>query len=396
MHCKCKRAGIFMDRKSKQKIGYILWVIVAVVMVLVFFGCSMNCEKKIREEQMQELIVIYPEIQSQIQDNFSYYQKQVVGFERIVMVVVIFLILLLGYGITLTKKRANRNAVIEFEKQIDFIYEQLVRFQKGDFQEIPSLEDSKATGNFMNVYEKLRELGYYFSNLKERLAEEENSTKTLITDIAHQLKTPLASIAMCHELAKSLELSEKERKDFLTTEALEIKKMEVLLDELVKLSRLENNMIQIKPEKNNLKQTISEAVSQIFMKAYDKNIEICVEMEEDVEIFHDKKWTMEAFANVLENAVKYSGPMTSIYIRVSYLPSNVLIEIEDEGMGIAEEELHEIFKRFYRGSNAKEMVKEGAGVGLYLSRSIIEQQGGTIIAKRKTKQGTIFKIMLPL
>ena len=81
-------------------------------------------------------------------------------------------------------------------------------------------------------------------------------------------------------------------------------------------------------------------------------------------------------------------------IKVSRLPNNVLLEVEDQGMGILEEELHKIFTRFYRGSNAKE--KEGAGIGLYLARSIIEQQGGTIVAKRKQKQGTIFKIILPL
>ena len=88
--------------------------------------------------------------------------------------------------------------------------------------------------------------------------------------------------------------------------------------------------------------------------------------------------------------------MTKIHIRMSRLPSNVLLEIEDEGIGIPKEELHEIFHRFYRGSNAKEMAKEGAGVGLYLARSIIEQQGGTILAKRKPGCGTIFKIMLPI
>lgn len=132
------------------------------------------------------------------------------------------------------------------------------------------------------------------------------------------------------------------------------------------------------------------------MKAYEKKIEVCVEMEKDAEIVHDRKWTVEAFANVLENAVKYSEPETVITIRVSYLPSSVLIEVEDEGMGVLEEELHEIFKRFYRGSKAKEVVKEGAGVGLYLTRYIIEQQDGTIIAKRKESKGTIFKILFPL
>ena len=179
-------------------------------------------------------------------------------------------------------------------------------------------------------------------------------------------------------------------------ETREILKMEALLDELVKLSRLENSMIQIKCEKCSIKKTISEAVSQIYMKASAKDIKICVDMEKDVKIMHDHKWTAEALVNILDNAVKYSPERTTVNIYVSCLVNHVLIQIDDEGMGIPEGEVHEIFKRFYRGSNTKDIVKEGAGVGLYLARSIIEQQGGSIIAKRKNGTGTIFQIMLPL
>jgi signal transduction histidine kinase len=385
-----------MDRRSKQKIGYILWALVANVMVIVLSFCSISYESKIREGQIQELVIIYPEIASELQDNFSYYQDHVVRVELFVMAALIFLILFLGGCLVLMEKREKRNIVAEFDNKIDLIYEQLLRFQKGNFEFFSSFEESSHTSKLESVHEKLREMSYYFSDLKLRLTEEENNTKKLITDISHQLKTPLASIRLCHELAKSSELTENERRDFLITESQEIWKMEVLLDELVKLSRLENNMIQIKPEKNSLRQTVSEAISQMFMKAYEKNIEICVDMEKDVEILHDRKWTVEALVNILENAVKYSEPMTTINVRVSYLPRSVLLEIEDEGIGIQEDELHEIFKRFYRGSKAKELVKEGAGVGLYLARNIIEQQGGTIIAKRKSQHGTIFKITLPL
>lgn len=385
-----------MDRKRKQKIGFILLLLIFTVMVLVIFGCNMEHESRLREEQMQELVIIYPEIETQLQENFVFYQKESVQADLISMCAILGLIIMFSIGLIRVWKHEKRAHRMEIDKKTDLIYEQMKRFHKGEFEMLPSFEEFREDGAWESIYEKMRELGYYFSDLKERLAEEENSTKALITDISHQLKTPLASIRMCHELTKSTELSETERKEFLMAEAREIQKMEVLLDELVKLSRLENNMIQIKPEKSSLKQTISEAVSQVYMKAYGKEIEICVDMEKDAELPHDRKWTVEALANVLENAVKYSENGTSIHIRVTYLPGSVLIEVEDEGMGILEEDLHRIFKRFYRGSKAREKVKEGAGVGLYLARSIIEQQGGTIIAKRKTGKGTIFKIMLPL
>lgn len=390
-HCNCEGT-----EQSRQKIRYVLWTFAALAMLSLLFVCGMNYAENIRQKQLKELLVIYPELQLELQDNFSYYQGQITRFEWMIAVAVIILMFLFGVILLQLKRQEQKRTLAAYKDEMDLIYEQLIRFQKGDFESVLSAEDTVVADRWKGVHEKLREMGYYFSDLKERLAEEENSTKTLITDISHQLKTPLASVRMCHELAQSPDLSEEERSGFLETETQEIAKMESLLDELVKLSRLENNMIQITPERNSLIQTIREAVGQTYMKAYAKNIEICADMEEDVEIFHDRKWTVEALANILENAVKYSTSMTKIYIRMSRLPNNVLIEMEDEGIGIPEEELHEIFHRFYRGSNAKEMAKEGAGVGLYLARSIIEQQGGTILAKRKPGCGTIFKIMLPI
>ena len=110
----------------------------------------------------------------------------------------------------------------------------------------------------------------------------------------------------------------------------------------------------------------------------------------------DRRWTAEAFTNLIENAVKYSKAGSMVQLRVSPLIQNVLIEIEDDGIGIPEGEQHQIFKRFFRGSNAVLASKEGAGVGLYLARKIIEQHGGTIVVKPKHGQGSIFKITLPL
>lgn len=311
------------------------------------------------------------------------------------MLAVVFLMLGVLAGTYFILTSANKDRLTEAENERNYIYEQLLRFQSGNDDMLPLPEES-CSQKFEDVYDRLRELGYYLSDLKERLVQEENSTKVLITDISHQLKTPLASIKMSHELALSTDLSEKERQSFMETKTREILKMELLLDELVRLSHLENSMIQIKCEKCSMKKAICEAVSQIYIKANTKQIKICVDMEQDVEILHDHKWTVEALVNILDNAIKYSPQRTMVMIQVSFLVNHVLIQVEDEGIGIPEGELHEIFKRFYRGSNTRNTVKEGAGVGLYLSRSIIEQQGGSVVAKRKNGRGTIFQIMLPL
>lgn len=383
-----------MERKGKQKIRLICLFISAIVLIAAIFFCKVLYEKDIFEDQKKELSTIYPEFADELGDNVSYYAAKNMQTDFLVMSVIILLTVITLVSINFLLISANKHRIIQAENELNYIYEQLLRFQNGNADILPLPEESSSQ-KFEDVYDKLRDLGYYFSDLRERLCQEENSTKALITDISHQLKTPLASIRMSHELSLSADLSEEERQSFVETETREILKMEVLLDELVKLSRLENSMIQIKCEKCSIKKTISEAVSQIYIKANAKKIEICVDMENDVETQHDRKWTVEALVNILENAVKYSAQGTMINIHVNSLVNHVLIQVEDEGIGIPKGEVHEIFKRFYRGSNAKETVKEGAGVGLYLARSIIEQQGGSIVVKRKNGNGTIFQIMLP-
>lgn len=269
------------------------------------------------------------------------------------------------------------------------LYECLERFRNGEFEYVPDYEE--ASGEWMRICESLRELGVYFYGLKEQLRQEEDSTKALITNISHQLKTPLASLKMSHELVAGniSTISIEEKQEFFKREAQEIEKLELLLNELVNLSRLEVHMIQLKPVMGGLQKTLTAAVSQIYMKAKNKNIEIQLEIEKDIEILHDTKWTEEAIVNVLDNAMKYSGEHTTVTVRVILLASNVLVEVEDEGIGIKAEELAKIYQRFYRGTEAKQKVKEGAGVGLYLARMILERQGGTISAKRKIDKGMI-------
>ena len=309
--------------------------------------------------------------------------------------------MLLGAAMTVVlgflawRRRIKNNISEELLREV---CECLAQFQRGEFGKIPAFENGSygnAPEEWMRLGERLKELGIYFADLKARLKEEEASTKALITDISHQLKTPLASLRMSYELVTGEHISEGERREFLAQGEKEIQKLEELLEELVNLSRLETHMIAIKPVDASLKETIAEAVSQVYMKARNKEIAVCVEFEGDLTVSHDVRWTAEAFANVLENAVKYSGAHTTVTVRVIPLAKNVLIAVEDEGMGIAKEETAKIYQRFYRGTRAKELVKDGAGVGLYLTRMILERQGGTILAKRRAERGTVFQMTLP-
>ena len=246
----------------------------------------------------------------------------------------------------------------------------------------------RETEEKQHLEEELKELKMSFDRTEERLRREEQETKSLITDISHQLKTPMAALKMSYELTQSTELTEEEKDEFTAREAEEVAKLETLLDSFVHLSRLEADMIRISP--------VTQAVSSVYMKAYRRNIDISMEEFEDRQILHDPKWTGEAFVNILDNAVKYSGEGTKITIKVTELVSYIMIEVEDEGIGIPSGEMHKIFQRFFRGESEKVKAMDGSGVGLYLSRKILEDQGGTISVRKGQRSGSNFIVTLPL
>nr|WP_288974356.1 HAMP domain-containing sensor histidine kinase [uncultured Blautia sp.] len=230
--------------------------------------------------------------------------------------------------------------------------------------------------------------------LRSQIEREAAETKTLVTDISHQLKTPLASLKMCYEIADTSSFTKEEQRSFLMQGKNEVTKLENLTKSLVQLSRLETNMIRLEPVKASLKNTIQGAVSSVYMKAYLKHMTLSVNEFRDEEIIQDPRWTQEALVNVLDNAVKYSAPDSAIDIRVDPMVSYFLIEIEDEGIGIPREERGQIFKRFYRGRTSFVQEVDGSGVGLYLTRKILEEQGGSICVKNG-KKGSTFQITFP-
>ena len=148
-----------------------------------------------------------------------------------------------------------------------------------------------------------------------------------------------------------------------------------------------------------LMDTVISAVNRTYPKADEKEIEFVFDYEKELEtctIMQDKRWLGEAVINVLDNAVKYSPCGSKIFIRLQKRNDLVRMEIEDQGIGIPQNEYHKIFQRFYRGSSRKVMEKSGTGIGLFLSREIIEKHAGTItVTSGKKKKGSTFVIQLP-
>lgn len=225
----------------------------------------------------------------------------------------------------------------------------------------------------------------------QKINLEREKIKEIVTDISHQTKTPLTNIELYTQLLQEQNLDETSKflADEIQKQAL---KLEFLIQSLIKTSRLETGTLQFNPKSNSINNLIAKAVDQAEKRALKKNITVICSKESTTAIF-DLKWTVEALFNIIDNAVKYTNENGTITISVKSYELFACISIQDNGIGIAEEEQEKIFGRFNRGSNVSET--EGTGIGLYLSREIIEKQGGYIHLQSKLGEGSIFEIYLP-
>ena len=228
---------------------------------------------------------------------------------------------------------------------------------------------------------------------KQNLETEKANIKGLISDISHQTKTPMANIKLYSEL-----LSEQLEEDSMEAELLEqiqaqAQKLEFLIQALTKLSRLETNILEVVPVKNQVKPLLESAVEEILKKAEKKEIQIKIEMDFEAEAVFDRKWTEEALYNLLDNAVKYSPAGSEVLISTKWYEMWCVIVVSDRGRGISEEEIPKIFERFYRAKEVQQ--EEGVGIGLYLVREILQKEGGFIKVNSEVGKGSTFLCYLP-
>jgi len=210
------------------------------------------------------------------------------------------------------------------------------------------------------------------------------SISSLVADIAHQSKTPLSSILMYTELS--------ENGGIIRTQT---EKLSFLMDSLTKLAKCEGGLIaeNLSPKENSVKELLRQVIEANFAAADAKNIEIRCDVPDDLTAVFDLRWTAEALGNILDNAVKYSPHNSEITVSACAYDMFVRIDIADHGSGIAEDELCNIWKRFYRGKNAEN--EKGVGIGLYLTANILNTEGGRVSAK-SDGSGSVFTVFLPI
>lgn len=228
---------------------------------------------------------------------------------------------------------------------------------------------------------------------RRKIDREHENLMTLISDISHQIKTPVSNLKMVTDTLLSKNLPRADQMDFLNGIRTETEKLDFLFQSMIKASRLETGIIRLVKTKAPLYPTVAQAMSGILYSAERKNIHADVSCPDNLLLSHDSKWTAEALFNLLDNAVKYTPCGGRILVRVSEGEMYTRIDITDTGIGIPEEHQAAIFKRFYREEQIHD--EPGVGIGLYLSREIVAKQGGYIKVDSAPQKGSTFSVFLP-
>lgn len=252
-------------------------------------------------------------------------------------------------------------------------------------------------GEFSALVGKLGRIRRMTEQQVERAGEEKEQVKSLVSDMSHQLKTPLANLSVYADILEGQELDEEKRREITGRMKRQVEKLDWIIGSLGKMVRLEQDVIAFDAEELPIRQTILDAIDAVYEKAEKRNIDIVSEPYEDVRLFHNRKWTAEVFANILENAVKYceagrraDGGTARIAVHSFELYTE--IQFADDGCGIRQEEIPRIFGRFYRGKDAAGV--EGSGIGLYLSNLILEKEKGYMTVQSVYGEGSCFSVFL--
>ena len=246
---------------------------------------------------------------------------------------------------------------------------------------------------FARISYRLSRLYNILQENRRRVDEERRELQTLVSDISHQVKTPVANLKMVTDTLLAKPVTEQERREFLQGIRSQTDKLEFLVQSMGKASRLETGAVTLEKKDVPLLDTLAQAMSGIVYGAEQKGISVEVQCPEDLRVSHDSKWTAEALFNLLDNAVKYTPAGGSICVSVEQWEMYVKLDVSDTGRGIPESRQAAIFRRFYREEAVHD--QPGVGIGLYLAREIVTRQGGYIKVASEPGKGSAFSVFLP-
>lgn len=246
---------------------------------------------------------------------------------------------------------------------------------------------------FYKINYRLGRLYEVMNENRRNIAKERADLQELISDISHQVKTPISNLKMINSTLMEQEVPPHKQKEFLLASTSQLDKLDFLMQAMIKTSRLETGIISLEKKMQPIYDTLASALGGILLNAEKKQIDVSVDCPEHLDVPHDRKWTSEALFNILDNGVKYTPENGKITVTVECWELYLKINIADTGKGIPEKHQGAIFKRFYREDNVHDV--EGIGIGLYLAREIITMQGGYIKLLSSPGQGSCFTVFLP-
>ena len=246
---------------------------------------------------------------------------------------------------------------------------------------------------FARISYRLSRLYGILQENRRRVDEERRELQTLVSDISHQVKTPVANLKMVTDTLLAKPVTEQERRDFLQGIRSQTDKLEFLVQSMGKASRLETGAVTLEKKDGPLLDTLAQAMSGIVYGAEQKGISVEVQCPDDLRVSHDSKWTAEALFNLLDNAVKYTPAGGKISVSVEQWEMYVKLDVADTGRGIPESRQAAIFRRFYREKEVHD--QPGVGIGLYLAREIVTRQNGYIQVTSEVGRGSTFSVFLP-
>ena len=297
-------------------------------------------------------------------------------FINLIFMVLISLIFFVIILFNRKKEKKELNEIVEYIKDIN----------KGNY-------DLKLTNNKESMYSILKNEIYTTTVMLKEKAENELkdklSVKDSLTNISHQLKTPLTSISLLVDNLCDNNVSPEIQKGFLEDIKFQVKNINYLIIQLLKLSKFDANVVVFKKENINVKNIIFEVLKYVDPLIDLKNINIHVNGKNNVSFIGDYQWEFEALSNIIKNCIDYIPDNKNIYIEFKENNFYTQIEIIDEGLGIAPSEVNHIFERFYKGKNSS---NNSFGIGLALAKEIILKDNGKIIVSSKLDKGTKFKI----
>lgn len=295
-----------------------------------------------------------------------------------ILIIVLFSILWMTIIILYLRKRDKKI------KQITNYINQ-IKNKKYDLNIEENTEDELS-----NLKNELYKITIMLKEESEISKKDKENLKISVEDISHQLKTPLTSITiMLDNLKDNPNMEEKTKQKFIFEISKQVEWINWLVISMLKLSKLDANVVQFYDEKINLKKFIGEIIKNLEIPIEVKNQKIIIDGDENVSFIGDYKWQQEAITNIIKNCIEHNENNGTIYINYEENSLFTKITIRDEGEGIPKEDLKHIFERFYKGKNSSE---NSVGIGLALAKNIIEKNNGMINCKSELDKGTEFVI----